>query len=74
MHHEIAHQSVVDRLLRGRLPRGVRLSVVRVDADDVEPVEISDVTPSSDSSSPSEDEMQQLLGWFGFRHAVAISG
>jgi hypothetical protein len=40
---EIAHLGVVDRLLGGRLPSLVGLGVVRIDADDIEGIEVGEL-------------------------------
>src|SRR5918996_4864342 len=59
---EIAHMGVVDGLLRRRLPGRVRRLVVRIDADDVELVEIDELGPARVLELAAEHQMQELLG------------
>src|SRR5262245_24905198 len=57
---EIAHVCVIDGLLRFRLPRDVSSRIVRVDADDVDLVEILELGAAELGELATEDEMQQL--------------
>src|SRR5205085_7833321 len=57
---EVAHMSVVDSLLRLRLPGGIGAGVVRIDAHDVEPVEILEFGASKVAELAAEDEVEQL--------------
>ena len=60
MDDEIAHLRIVDGLLRLRLPGGVGGRVVRIDADDVELVEVLEFGAVEVRQLAAEDEMQQL--------------
>src|SRR6186713_973434 len=57
---EITHVRVVDGLLRFRLPCDVGARIVRVDADDVDFVEILELRTSELGDLAAEDEMEQL--------------
>ena len=75
MNDEIAHMGVVDGLLRLRLPGGMGAGVVRIDADDVEPVEILEFGAPKVAELAAEDEMEQLSarGLIGHRAILARS-
>ena len=62
MDDEVAHMRVVDGLLRLGLPGGIGGGVVRIDADDVELVEILEFDAAELGQFAAEDEMQQLSG------------
>jgi mRNA interferase RelE/StbE len=55
---EIAHMRVVDGLLRRAPPGLVRCSVVRIDADDVEPIEIGELDPARILELAAEHKVQ----------------
>src|SRR5512144_364618 len=57
---EIAHVRVVDSLLRLCLPCDVGARIVRVDADDVDLVEILELSASELAELAAEDEVKQL--------------
>src|SRR4051812_28570876 len=61
MHDEIADMSVVDGLLRLRLPGRVGRCVVREDPDHVELVQILELHVVERLEFAAEDEMQQLF-------------
>jgi len=61
MHDEIAHVRVVDRLLRLCTPRRVGLGVIRINADDVDFIEILEFDISDPGEFAAKHEMQQLL-------------
>src|SRR5215475_6453740 len=61
MDDEIAHLRVVDRLLRLRLPGRVGGRVVRVDADDINLVEILEFNVVDLGQFTAEHKMEQLL-------------
>src|SRR5215207_1731176 len=63
MDNEIAHMGVVDGLLRLGLPGDVGGGVVRIDADDIDLVQIFKFCGIDAAEFAAEDEMKQLLGW-----------
>src|SRR5713226_3960445 len=69
---EVAHMRVVDGALRLGLPGGVGRCVVRIDADEVEPVEIAERDVVELLELSAEHEMQQLLGSGLTRHRLGV--
>jgi len=65
---EIAHMGVVDGLLRLCLPRGIGGSVVGINADDVELVEIPELNLVQIRKLATEDEVEQLPVSILIRH------
>ena len=61
MHDEIAHVRVVNRLLCLRTPRRVGLGVIRINANDVDFLEILEFDISDPGEFAAKHEMQQLL-------------
>src|SRR5581483_4931984 len=57
---EVAHMRVVDGLLRLGLPGDIGTGVIRVDADDVDLVEIAELVAAEFGEFAAEDQMQQL--------------
>ena len=62
MHDEIAHLRVVDGALRLRLPGRVGGRIVRIDADDVELVEILEFDAGDALLLDAELQMKKLVG------------
>ena len=62
---EIAHLGVVDGALRLGLPRRISAGIVRIDADDVELVEILELGLRHAVELAAKDKMKQLLSRFG---------
>jgi len=62
VHDEIAHVGVVDGLLRLRLPGRVGGRVVRIDADDIQLVEILELEVVQILQLATKDKVQKLLG------------
>ena len=60
MDDEVAHVRIVDGLLRLRLPGGIGGCVVRVNADDVELVEILELDAVEIGQLAAENEVKQL--------------
>jgi len=58
---EIAHVRVVHRPLSRRLPGVISLSVVRIDADDVEFVEVAELDTVERHELTAKDQMKKLL-------------
>ena len=71
MHDEVSHFGVVDGTLRFRFPRSIGAGVVRIDTDDVEPVEVAKLHARYAFQLTTEDEMEQLLCWL-LRHLDPI--
>jgi hypothetical protein len=63
MHDEVSHFGVVDGTLRFRFPGSIGAGVVRIDTDDVEPVEVAKLHARYAFQLTTEDEMEQLLCW-----------
>jgi len=61
MHDEVSHVGIVDGALRLRLPGRVGGGVVRIDADDVELIDVLEGDVATFSSSPPKHEMEQLF-------------
>ena len=61
VHDEVSHQRVVDRALRGTFPGHMRLGIVRVDADNVEPLEVPELHPVERFEFAPENQVQELL-------------
>ena len=59
MHNEIAHMGVIDAPVRRVTPSGVSLRKVRVDADDIERLQISELDPAERRKLAPEYEMEQ---------------
>ena len=75
MNDEITHMGVVDRLLRLGLPGNQRRFVIRVDADDIELVEIAEMNAGQRRQLAAEHQMEQLLvvlSHFVFRSYIGI--
>src|SRR4029078_2217806 len=60
VNNEIAHVRVVDGLLRFRLPGDVGARIIRVDAEDLDLVEILELSASELGELAAQDEMQKL--------------
>src|SRR5258708_28330317 len=63
MNDEVTHLCVIDGLLRLGLPGGMGCGVVRIDANDVNLVQIFEFGGIDPAQLATEDEMQQLFGW-----------
>lgn len=75
MDHKVAHQRVVDRFLRRRLPRRVSFGIIRVDTDDIEMFEIAEGDALKRFEFAAKNEVQQLLRRLGgFGHAGLVPG
>ena len=61
MHDEIAHMRVVDGAVGGVLPGVVGFRVIRIDADDVERLQVAELDPVERGELAPEHEMEQLL-------------
>src|SRR5262245_20985072 len=72
MNDEVAHMSVVDGLLRLRLPGRIGGGVVRINADDVELVEVPELDPIEIGELAAENQMQQLCGICLIRHDAVL--
>ena len=59
--HEVAHVGVVHGLLRLRFPRRMGAGVIRVDADDVDLVEVLERDVFKVGQFTADDEVKQLL-------------
>src|SRR4029079_17080814 len=57
---KVAHVRVVDGLLRLRLPGDIGAGIIRIDADDVDLVEILELGAAELGEFAAEDEVQQL--------------
>ena len=57
VHHEVAHVGVVDSLLRLRLPGSIGGRVVRIDADDIQLVEILEFDVAQILELTTKDKM-----------------
>jgi hypothetical protein len=68
VHDEIPHVSVVHSLLRLGSPRRVGAGIIRVDADDVEVVEILELGPAERLKLTAEYQVKQLPGLPFIRH------
>ena len=62
MHDEVAHMGVVDGLLGLRLPGCVSGGVIRINADDIELVEILEFDLVEIGKLAAENQVQQLSG------------
>src|SRR6476660_10273203 len=60
MHDEITHMGIVDAPLRRVAPRRVGLRIVRIDADDIERLEIGELDFFERRELAAEYEMQEL--------------
>src|SRR5262245_58502572 len=71
MDNKGTHFGIVDGLLGFRLPGGIGSGVVRIDADDVKPVEIFELAGRDIGQLAAKHEMQQLLlrRILGHRHS-----
>src|SRR6185312_14469780 len=67
VHDEIAHVRVVDGLLRLRLPGDIGGGIVRINADDVELVEILELRAAEIGQFAADDEMEELFRGIGHR-------
>ncbi len=63
MHDEVSHFGVVDGTVRFRFSSSIGAGVVRIDTDDVEPVEVAKLHARYAFQLTTEDEMEQLLCW-----------
>lgn len=72
MDNEITHVGIIDGALCGRLPSGVSLCIIRVDADDVQVLKVAEMNTVEVLKLPAEHEMQELLGlsFCGFDHVA----
>ena len=61
MHDEIAHLGIVDGLLRLGPPCRMGAGVIRIDADDIDILEIPEFDISDPGKLAAEHEMQELL-------------
>ena len=61
MHDEVAHLRIVHRRLRLGLPRRVRGLIVRIDADNVQCVEIAEFGSAQLLEFAAEHQVQKLL-------------
>ncbi|CUX28847.1 conserved hypothetical protein [Agrobacterium tumefaciens str. Kerr 14] len=68
MHDKITHMGVINSHLRLGLPCGERGSIVRIDADDIERVQIPELNILKVFKFAAEDEVQQLFRFARFRH------
>src|SRR5712691_1818710 len=68
MHDEVAHMGVVDGLLGLRLPGGISGSVIRINADDIELVEVLEFDLLEIGELAAENQVQQLCGRGLIRH------
>ena len=69
MDDEVAHLRVVDRALRLGAPGDVSGRIVRIEADDLDVVEVLEGVVLEIEQFASDDEMEQLLRgtiWHGF--------
>jgi hypothetical protein len=60
MHDEIAHMGVVHAPVGCVAPGGVRLGVIRVDADDIERLQVEELDSVEGGELTAEDEMEEL--------------
>src|SRR5687768_4232573 len=58
MHHDIFHLGIVDRALGLAAPRVLGLGIARVEADQVDLVEVDELQPARILDSSSEDQME----------------
>ena len=72
MDDEIAHVRIVDGLLGLRLPGRIGGRVVRVDADDVELVEIPELVAAKLGQLAAEHQMEQLPSGGLVRHRSVL--
>src|SRR5262245_28285473 len=63
VHNKVAHMRIVDGLLGRGPPSLIGLGVARVDADDVEPIEVFEFHVRQVLELAAKDEMEQLLCW-----------
>src|SRR5262245_65289147 len=68
MHDEVAHESVVDGLLRFRAPGSISAGVVGINADDVQLAEVAEFGLIQIRELATEHEMQQLSRLTLLRH------
>src|SRR5258708_19925300 len=68
---EIAHMGIVNSLLRLGLPCRISSGIVRINADDIEPIEILEFGPLQVGELAAEDEMEQLATGMLIRHVSA---
>src|SRR5438067_10666489 len=68
VYDEIAHVGVVDGLLRLCLPGRIGCGVVRIDADDIEPVEVLELGAAELRQFAAEHQMKQLSARALVRH------
>jgi len=61
VHDEVAHVSIVDGLLRLRLPGRIGGCIVRIDADDIQLVEILELDVVQILELATKDKVQKLL-------------
>src|ERR1700688_1042440 len=69
---EIAHMGVVDSLLRLRLPGAIGAGVIRIDADNLDLVEVLELTAAKLAELAAKDEMQQLFSGYLFGHGLIL--
>jgi len=77
MNDEITHMGIVHAGLRLGFPRAVRGLVVRIDADNVERVEIAELGAAQLFELAAEHQVQKLFlsvfrGHFGPSHIVSL--
>src|SRR5262245_62800604 len=70
MHDEVAHESVVDGLLRFRPPCSISAGVVGINADDVQLAEVAEFDLTQIRELATEHEMQQLSRLTLLRHGL----
>src|SRR4051812_5732884 len=72
MHDEISHMRVVHCLLRLGLPGRIGGRIIRIDADEIELVQILEVDCVELAESAAKYEMEQLLGGC-LRHGSSLA-
>jgi hypothetical protein len=73
MHDKITHMGVINSHLRLGSPRGQRGSVVRIDADDIERIQIPELYIMKIFQFAAEHKVQQLFLFARFRHVLSLS-
>src|SRR5262245_18483919 len=71
--NEVAHMGVVHGLLSLRLPGRIGARVVRIDADDVDLIEILELDIGEVRELAAKNQMKQLLAGRFLRHGLSSS-
>ena len=61
MHNEVAHECIIDSLLRFRLPRLMRARIVRIDSNNVQTREVAEFGTVEPGQFTAENEIKKLL-------------